>query len=557
MTQASLNRGSGSGLHMFLMFLFCCFSMSLGWRIRGQYGHETGAAIAGALGAMAIVLCDGRREWLSRIACFAVLGGLGWGFGGSISYMKVVGFTESSQSATVLYGFAGLFLIGFLWSAPGAAATAIAATWTPAQLQSLLRVIFLVCAGWFVQDVALDTLSEERVKSLNWYDTDWIAASVALGVALFELLRRGAQDIGARLVAYLAAGWWAAFLSIVVVAELRLNPPRGDNWSGCVGVVAGLLVFCHRNQFPAVIRATMVTGIVGAALFCVGQMAKLGLISTGGKFGWHATMEFIHGGVLGIALTLGMSEIIRRRGTRTDGEPGTVWPSWCGTMSIWFLLWLIPYLNLRKSPQRWARDIPAFPESFFGLHAVSNFLPSRTAVGWMEILFLVWALILIPLLVMRRRRPLQLIPENFLGRGQLLYLAFTWLFTWISFTSEIADMAPVHFLVQWGITLNAFICTGLLFVVSGRHDVPTSVSGESVSGESLQISKGSAVGSVANAADRPVRPIKQLVVAGLLALVMTSAGGWIWKRWLFGDQYTGYFPTNHIRFGSDNTNDKK
>jgi hypothetical protein len=118
-------------------------------------------------------------------------------------------------------------------------------------------------------------------------------------------------------------------------------------------------------------------------------------------------------------------------------------------------------------------------------------------------------------------------------------------------------MAPVHFLVQWGITLNAFICTGLLFVVSGRHDVPTSVSGESVSGESLQFSERSAAAYVANAAARPVRPIKQLVVAGLLALVMTSAGGWIWKRWLFGDQYTGYFPTNHIRFGPDNTNDKK
>ena len=99
-------------------------SMSLGWRIRGQFGHEAGAAIAGVLGALSIVLVSGRADWWRRAPIVAMLGGLGWAFGGSLSYMKVVSYTHSSDPSTVLSGFSGLFLIGFLWAACGGAGTA-------------------------------------------------------------------------------------------------------------------------------------------------------------------------------------------------------------------------------------------------------------------------------------------------------------------------------------------------------------------------------------------------------------------------------------------------
>ena len=108
-------------------YVSCMFSMALGWRIRGQFGHEVGACMAGALGAMSVALFSRREDWLQRIPQFAMLGAIGWGFGGSISYMKVVGYTHSSDSATVCYGFGGVLLIGFLWSALGAAAIALPA----------------------------------------------------------------------------------------------------------------------------------------------------------------------------------------------------------------------------------------------------------------------------------------------------------------------------------------------------------------------------------------------------------------------------------------------
>jgi hypothetical protein len=80
--------------------------------------------IPGALAAMGVVLLSGREDWRRRIAYFAMFGALGWSFGGSISYMQVIAYTHSGHSLSALYGFASLFVIGFLWAAMGGAGPA-------------------------------------------------------------------------------------------------------------------------------------------------------------------------------------------------------------------------------------------------------------------------------------------------------------------------------------------------------------------------------------------------------------------------------------------------
>ena len=109
------------------MILLCGMSLCVGWGIRGNFGHEYGAALPGALAAMAIVLLSGREDWWRYVHYFALFGAIGWSFGGSMSYMQVVGYTHSSHSPTVLYGFANLFVIGFLWASLGGAGTALPA----------------------------------------------------------------------------------------------------------------------------------------------------------------------------------------------------------------------------------------------------------------------------------------------------------------------------------------------------------------------------------------------------------------------------------------------
>ncbi len=97
-------------------FLTTGLSLSVGWGIRGNFGHEYGAMIAGALAALSVVALSDREDWARRSAYFAMFGALGWSFGGGISSMQVIAYTHSGHSAAVLYGFASLFVIGFLWT---------------------------------------------------------------------------------------------------------------------------------------------------------------------------------------------------------------------------------------------------------------------------------------------------------------------------------------------------------------------------------------------------------------------------------------------------------
>src|SRR3954471_11514020 len=140
---------------VFSYFSLTALSLSIGWGIRGNFGHEYGAMIPGALAAMAAVLLMGRSDWLPAIPLFAMFGALGWSFGGSISYMQVVAYTHSGHSPSVLYGFACLFLIGFLWAAPGGAGTALAALAPRNFLSDLLLPMSIVFALWWLQGIAI------------------------------------------------------------------------------------------------------------------------------------------------------------------------------------------------------------------------------------------------------------------------------------------------------------------------------------------------------------------------------------------------------------------
>jgi hypothetical protein len=67
------------------LILLTALSLSVGWGIRGNFGHEYGAMIPGALAAMGGVLLAGREDWWRRIAHFGFFGALGWSFGLSLA----------------------------------------------------------------------------------------------------------------------------------------------------------------------------------------------------------------------------------------------------------------------------------------------------------------------------------------------------------------------------------------------------------------------------------------------------------------------------------------
>ncbi|MFN0168144.1 MAG: hypothetical protein ACKV22_17095 [Bryobacteraceae bacterium] len=510
--------------------LLAALSMSLAWRIRGQFGHEIGATIAGALGALAIALLSGREDWQKRAPHFALLGALGWAFGGSMSYMKVVGYCHSSDSATVLYGFAGLFLIGFLWAAMGGAGTALPALIEEEKLGSLYPALAAVFGLWFVADVGA-AFHRMSGGSLGWRDSDWYPATVALLAALGLALFRKRLDFGTSLIMHLAAGWWAGMLLLVVALDLHLNPPRGENWAGCLGLFAGLMLFCVRQGLKDLALLSVVTGLLGGIGFVLGQAIKLAFLSSGATLrlsaaggGWHCVMEWIHGLLFGLALAIAMAPLGRRGPTVSSGAL----PRWTRIFAVFFVLWVIPYLNFRKSPALWRRTLKSLPDTFGGLPVTAGFDPSRGFLGWFELLFLLLGAVLVWAMLRRSA----LVPESPPGRGQLLFLVFQWSFVIISFAHVLPEMTPFLFLVQWVIAMQAIACTAL--VLHPARVAPPISSGPIYRGAS-----------------------SRMIVSATLLGILAIFAGWSLKRALYGDTFAVGFYMDHIRFGPNHTNNKR
>ena len=276
-------------------------SLSIGWGIRGNYGHEYGAMIAGALAGMAVALMSGREDWRRRLPYFAFFGALGWGFGGSIAYMHPPSYTQTGHLPTQLYGFASTYFEAFLWAALGGAGTAYAATESREKLTAIFRPLCWVFGFWALQYVLQDTPFDFQQRlfaaaspdhtwfrqrdPLYWLDSEWQEAVYAMtALCLFDLWDRRfskfghligfavvGAGVGFGLQRFLAAaGWQDAVVGALVQSQgdlTLLDPATGapkfaaeqllTNWptifgqhsahlGWIFGAVAGLSLYFYR-----------------------------------------------------------------------------------------------------------------------------------------------------------------------------------------------------------------------------------------------------------------------------------------------------------------------
>lgn len=93
----------------------------LGWGIRGQYGHETGAMMAGLLVALSLALLLCPQGPSLQVARAVAWGTLAMGFGGSMTYGQTIGLTHNpgmiGRWDPLGWGFLGLSIKGGLWIA--------------------------------------------------------------------------------------------------------------------------------------------------------------------------------------------------------------------------------------------------------------------------------------------------------------------------------------------------------------------------------------------------------------------------------------------------------
>ena len=519
------------------LILLCGLSLSVGWGIRGNFGHEFGAAIPGALAAMAMVLVIGRPDWLRRIHYFAMFGALGWSFGGSMSYMQVVAYTHSGHPPTALYGFANLFVIGFLWAAIGGAGTALPALLSYENLTLFFIPVIAIFIAWALQTIVVDVFFHVRPmrrqeSPLYWYDTDWLAALMATVSTLIVVGFRGQFDIATSLILHLSIGWFVAFLLLVNLLKLRMTPPRGDNWAGCAGMVGGVLVFCWRHQLGGIAFATLATGFLGGIAFSSGQMLKLLNIRTGLRTNWHSVMEQTQGLFFGFGLAITFSLLSTRVPQVTVIR--NLHP-WTGVFAVSFVLVLLTYLNYRKATTTWIEQVGQLPEKPFGLPVAGWFVPSKGWIGWFELIYISIGVAVVWLLTVHLRQPLALIPTSWVGKGQWLYLIFLWWVVVFNFERALVGFSPQRLVTEGVIMLNAVICTVLVALTARSIPVPEAIS-------QVALPYAGWVGKT--------------VIIGLIAMAVTTLTFWGVTHAIYG---TSHAPDAglHIRFGPNATATKE
>lgn len=200
-------------------------SLSIGWGIRGNFGHEYGAEFAGCLAAIAAALLSGREDWRRRVPHIAFFGALGWGFGASQSYMQVLSYTDSGHAISQEYGFIAVFFIGFMWAALGGAGTAFAAIAPEDRIIKFFKPLLFVFAAIFLlewiedpvahlmqQNISFDGTWSRHKNPLYWFDAYYLHAFFALlGVGIYDLYERRGDRNRLFLPAFAVGGAFAGW----------------------------------------------------------------------------------------------------------------------------------------------------------------------------------------------------------------------------------------------------------------------------------------------------------------------------------------------------------
>ena len=191
-------------------------SLATAWAIRGQFGHEQGAAWAGAIGGLALVLVSQRKDWYDKMVLIALASAIGWGAGGMISYGQVVGYGRADNFPNAFNGLGMLFVIGALFGLLG---------------------------GGLV-GLVLDSTKKNKVK--------WGA-----------------------LVSEMVAGGLLVYFFIIEQIGFKMTPPRSEAWAIILGAGLAMLWYMARNSRNAALRVAIISAIGGGFGFAFGNFLQI------------------------------------------------------------------------------------------------------------------------------------------------------------------------------------------------------------------------------------------------------------------------------------------
>ena len=442
--------------------LFAGLAMSLGWGIRGNFGHETGAMIPGALIGLAVCLIAGREDWLERWPFFAILGAVGWAFGGQMSYGIVIGYTRASDFVSVAYGYSGLFLIGGLWGAVGAGFLMLAVLRKRDELVELIPPFLAILVAWLIEDALFVTLwGDVEPDAIYYFDTDWFAAVAALAALLLFAVFQRKISRAVSFMLHLTIGWILGLLTFVTLLGWHLSPPRSDNWAGMVGLWAGLLIFFARKKMTPAIWASLLAFLFSGIGFSTGDLFQTVGSATGISLDWWKVMEQSFGLIMGIGVTW---IFLKLRTVLPKLEKSAIQSKWPEDFSVFFVLGIVLFLNYKK----------VFP------HLLRKKLVPETLLGingqfWFLLAFFLFLLVLLVFLIKNRRQKLSFLPESTTGKALLFFLGFVWLSVAVDFLPHLLPLNRINLIVEGSFWVSTILLT--LYGVLARWPVFSDVRG--------------------------------------------------------------------------------
>jgi hypothetical protein len=304
------------------------------------------------------------------------------------------------------------------------------------------------------------------------------------GVAIyFAMTGKFRKD--ATLFVYLSLGWLVGFLAMPVLGStflmdyggLRLMPPRSDDWAGILGVFIAGLIWSRRHGLVPVAHVMSVGFILGGIAFTTVPMIRFLLRYPGHPWrfpegvpqalahyqsaNWHSILEQMDGFGFGLAIAIAMAMLWRRQ--PYDAREGHV-SGWTIASSVFFAWFIVGFLNLYKLVETWVGNGAVPPELKAPLLGFIELPPS----AWFCIVWWTAAAVGGMLLLMHQRRRLDIVPETWTGKGQLLYVLFLWLMVIGNLARAIPGFSNGRMVTEWVVFMNASLAT-LLIVALPRN----------------------------------------------------------------------------------------
>ena len=237
------NSGYSGSPPLWLALLAGAAAGGLGWGIRGQYGHETGAMLSGTLVGFTLMLLYGSKLLPRTVLVAIAMLTVGIGIGGLETYGQTIGLTQNKgmvgNPAAFLWGELGLFIKGGLWVAIGATFFGSALSGRGWTLKDLLSILGIMMATFLLGQRLLNMPFDpeaHRLPLLN-FSADWRwTPDVSL-----DVLKPRPERWGGLLFAWLALMSYRGFVQRDRMAVLF----------GCVGFVAGGIGFAGGQLWQA------------------------------------------------------------------------------------------------------------------------------------------------------------------------------------------------------------------------------------------------------------------------------------------------------------------